>query len=1746
MAKLTVKNGIVTKYSGDVMELVIPEGVTEIGDPEERWKPGIFEGHEELTSVILPESLLRIGDKAFKGCSGLTDIRIPDNVTSIGGAAFFGCKGLKNLTLSDSITEIKNGVGYHAEGAFENCSELTDVNLSGNLAHIGTRAFANCSNLRIVNLAEGLTSIGNNAFVGCSKLESINLPNSITNIGGSAFSGCSSLTNIKIPENITEIASYTFSHCEGITSINIPDLVTRICSGAFNNCCNLTKIHLAENITSIDENAFSSCGELEEITIPSNVTQIGFGVFENCRKLKKVIISPKLTVIIKKAFSGCSELESVIIPNGVTDINDFAFENCVQLRNITIPDSVKSVKSSAFNGCKNLLFNGSPFLVIGTSLHAYTGCFSHVEIPQGVTEIQGGLIKDNWRLEKIDGVFGYHEEITSVTIPDSVKKIGSGTFTGCKNLEKITLSENVDTIGSYVFRDCTGLKQINIPDKITTIEENTFENCKEIRKVILPDSIIEIRGYAFTGCCNLEEINLPNMLSKIGYNAFAGCSNLQRINIPESLTELSGGTFEGCSNLKNVVIPENVRKIGSGAFKDCIQINDISIPDGITDLDLSIFDGCSNLKRITIPSSVKKINAKKNRWDGFQLDSIKQLVIDPNTKLETIEGPEHLLKFDYEISPFPMIPISLIEEPDTKVKYFFEYAENPEKYPANIAEEYEKYGRSQRSRILREAEAQNRPEVIAYYEKKGHKAKERTLTPEERSTLLAETIEKGTDDDLRKVLKKHKTFPNASEILGKTVRHGNMSKMQIMLDHGVDFSEGNRCFLDLLESETISEEKKYEMCSFIITNGKSDIIRNNILFAASILDMDNIIEKWNTVRNPKDFLKLDKIYDYKTFEKISDDQGLDAIRRIKNLTDPDEKPILRVDAIKNSGVFCPDAVNYILENFKAKSFYGVIIHKAVNCQQIESLKNIYEYLSNHPTETITDCSEIRESISQAVELKSIEIMKFIFDAGWGDYAKKARYPEDVLNWNSEVLMNAIDSNIPELLEILIANGIASDLPSSFSKINTLRAAVKADNPGALDILQKQGWIRTTANRDALIMQASDEGKNNALAWLLEYKNKTADPVKEEKAKEQKERKALDGDQVKLKDTASKKSVWKTNKLPDGTYGINRYSGDEDDKGPVLVIPAIAGKRIITAIMREAFSFDRYYGTQDRHALDSKKRIIISDGITTIKDMAFYGYDWLEAIAIPDSVTSIGNEVFEGSNPIIYGKSGSCAQRYAESSGIRFVNNDNSDKPIPDFAIQEDTLIKYTGKDAEPIIPKIIKQIGESAFEGCKSLTAITIPDGVTNIGKRSFSDCSNLISIKIPESVTSIGYGAFSGCSALTGITIPNSVTNIEDSSFYGCSALTSIKIPENVTNIGPDAFRGCSALTSFTMPDSVTIIRSGVFAGCYNLTQLVIPDTITSIAPNAFDGCTGLYDKDGKFLIVNSFLMDYKGKDSDVVIPDTVKTIIEQVFADHKEIDSVTIPDSVTRIGDKAFSNCKGLTKITIPQNLNYFGSNVFHNCTGLLKEEEKFLIINNSLELYKGNDSEVVIPDGVTSIQAEVFQNHDEIISITIPASVTEIKDTVGWNGKGAFENCKGLKNVTMAPGLTKIGQHAFKNCSSLTSLSIPEGVKEIGTSAFAGCTSIKNITIPSSVTSIGSFAFTDCKNIKKIVIPEGVTKIDWWTFENCKALTNITIPKSVIEFGSHVFEGCSESKLKLIVHEGSNALEYAKENDFKYEVI
>ena len=577
----------------------------------------------------------------------------------------------------------------------------------------------------------------------------------------------------------------------------------------------------------------------------------------------------------------------------------------------------------------------------------------------------------------------------------------------------------------------------------------------------------------------------------------------------------------------------------------------------------------------------------------------------------------------------------------------------------------------------------------------------------------------------------------------------------------------------------------------------------------------------------------------------------------------------------------------------------------------------------------------------------------------------------------------------------------------------------------------------------------------------------------------------------------------------------------------LVVKATAQDKAYTAkwVVREEmsdFSFEsgtnwcKITGLKNKNATE----IVMSNSVTSIADSAFEGCTGLISVTIGNSVTSIGNYAFKGctgltSVTIPDSVTSIGGSAFYQCTGLTSVTIGNSVTSIGDSTFYQCTRLTSV------TIGNSVTSIHAYVFQGCNSLTSITIPSSVRSIGNQAFAYCTGLTSIIIPNSVRSIGYSAFSGCIRLTSVYISNIAQlccidfKDDDSNplyyarnlYLNNKLITELNIPDSVTSIGNYAFIGCTGLTSITIPNSVTSIGEGAFKGCSGLTSITIPNSVTSIGNYAFSGCTGL---------------------TSVTIPDSVTSIGGSAFSDCTGLTSITIPNSVTTIGNYAFSSCDSLIEVYNKSSLNieaggssygYVGNyakNVYNQEGGskLSTDENGYVIYTNGEEKllvkYAGKDTELTLPNGITSIHDHAFAGCTGLTSITIGSGVISI-------GGSAFSGCTGLTSITIPNGVTSIGSKTVYYCTGLTSITIPDSVTSIGDGAFNGCIGLTSITIPNSVTSIGNYAFYGCTGLTSVTIPDSVTSIGEGAFYECTGLTSITIPNSVTSIGDYAFLGC-----------------------------
>lgn len=359
------------------------------------------------------------------------------------------------------------------------------------------------------------------------------------------------------------------------------------------------------------------------------------------------------------------------------------------------------------------------------------------------------------------------------------------------------------------------------------------------------------------------------------------------------------------------------------------------------------------------------------------------------------------------------------------------------------------------------------------------------------------------------------------------------------------------------------------------------------------------------------------------------------------------------------------------------------------------------------------------------------------------------------------------------------------------------------------------------------------------------------------------------------------------------------------------------------------------------------------------------------------------------------------------------------------------------------------------FSGFRGITNVVIPEGIIEILTGAFNGCTGFKNLKLPKSVINVN-SAFSNC-------VFDTITVEPGNPVYKSDQNCLIEIRSDAWLEGIVLLKGSQ---NATIPDYITYIWNNAFYGCDKITSIEIPNTVTNIGSDAFS---------------------------------------------YTSLTSVHIPRSVTRMEAGAFSYCTKLTNLTVDtDNESYMSEG---NC----------IIWKMNSTLMTGCKTSI-IPSHVKIIGSRSFQG-SEITSISIPNGVTEIS-------MNAFDNCRNLKSVNLPNSLINIQSTAFSNCHLLESVVLPNSVKTIGGSAFRNCSSLKTLSIGNSVETIGTSAFENCLALESIVIPDSVKNIGNYAFWLCDSIKTLHIGKGVTGIGGSLAFGYSVSLESITVDEANSA--------------
>ena len=320
-----ILSGVLKKYRGASVDVIIPEGVIEI-------ESGAFDDCEYLNSVVFPSSLRKLPANAFKDNSKLTSV-VFSQLECISESVFENCNMLKEVKLPDNLKNVE-------KNAFKGCRSLNSISLPASLESICEGAFDSCSSLASINLPNGLKAIEKNAFCRCTNLESIIIPNSIRRMKEAAFKDCKSLKTVKIPDGITILRDELFSGCTSLVEINGPSTLKEIGMSTFEKCTSLKCFKFTPILEKIGSDAFNGCISLEDIIFSSEIKSIPSGAFKGCSSLRHVELPKTLESIGSNAFDGCSALSDIRFPDSLQTIEDHAFAKCTSLKDVHLPKNI--------------------------------------------------------------------------------------------------------------------------------------------------------------------------------------------------------------------------------------------------------------------------------------------------------------------------------------------------------------------------------------------------------------------------------------------------------------------------------------------------------------------------------------------------------------------------------------------------------------------------------------------------------------------------------------------------------------------------------------------------------------------------------------------------------------------------------------------------------------------------------------------------------------------------------------------------------------------------------------------------------------------------------------------------------------------------------------------------------------------------------------------------------------------------------------------------------------------------------------------------------------------------------------------------------------------------------------------------------------------------------------------------------------------------------------------------------------
>ncbi len=531
-------------YRNQISSIVVEEGITGLGNYA-------FSELNNVVDINLPNSLTALGEYCFYTCSALTEIDLPDNLEMLSEFLFYGCSKLTSIAIPEGIVTIPDGV-------FGNCISLTEITFPSSISEFngGWQSFEN-------------TAISDIYFAGSLiqwlKIDCISSDAIPMKQPCNLYIGGEKLTNLTIPESITSIPSYAFQYVN-LNSVTIPSNVTRVGQRSF-SFSSVQSVRMADSVTNVGNYAFGYCDSLERVYFVGNQSKWSSIAWNSGNDA--LIDAPRYYI---DSFDDIRSVTVTAAEHGTISVSDA----------YCIPGDVITVIASPEPGyrLKSILVNGSP--IDGSSFTAEAGVdyvvTAEFEFYRGVIDSGTCGAALSWILYDNNVLYIYG----SGDMYDYRYNILNPPWYNYRRIiESIIVDEGVTSLGQNAFADLSALTSVELPDSLRRIGSYALSGCESLTSISFPAGIESIEGYVFGSTLdalyyegNIEnwlDIEFKNSRGILGWveKLYISGDAVENLVIPNGISSIPQYAFSYYYGLKSVVFPASLTSIGDGAFVGC-------------------------------------------------------------------------------------------------------------------------------------------------------------------------------------------------------------------------------------------------------------------------------------------------------------------------------------------------------------------------------------------------------------------------------------------------------------------------------------------------------------------------------------------------------------------------------------------------------------------------------------------------------------------------------------------------------------------------------------------------------------------------------------------------------------------------------------------------------------------------------------------------------------------------------------------------------------------------------------------------------------------------------------------------------------------------------------------------------------------------------------------------------------------------------------------------------------------------